>query len=113
MMAGAFLEPISAETKAVPTLRALVIANTAYRPPLPTISTRANAETMFAVLSEVGFKPVAAYDLALAAMRTAIGKFMGTVQPGDFVFIYFSGYGLQLDDANYLLPVNFDPEDEG
>jgi len=36
---------------------------------------------------------------------------METVQPSDFVLIYFSGYGYQSDKLNYLLPIGFDPND--
>ena len=52
-----------------------------------------------------------AYDLSLGAMSSAIEEFAKTIQPGDFVLIYFSGYGLQ-NDINFLLPVDFDPKDE-
>jgi uncharacterized caspase-like protein len=44
-------------------------------------------------------------------MGSAIENFAKTIQPGDFVLIYFSGYGLQ-NDINFLLPVDFDPKDE-
>jgi len=62
-------------------------------------------------LVQVNFKPQVGYDLSLRAMGSAIEEFAKTIQPGDFVLIYFSGYGFQ-NDINFLLPVDFDPKDE-
>ena len=91
--------------------RALVIANSSYRR-LPGLkSPKANANALIEVLSNAGFKPQVGYDLSLGAMGSAIEEFAKTIQPGDFVLIYFSGYGFQ-NDINYLLPVDFDPKDE-
>jgi formylglycine-generating enzyme len=91
--------------------RALLIANSSYRR-LPGLkSPKANADALNEALLQANFKPQVGYDLALAAMGSAIEEFAKTIQPGDFVLIYFSGYGLQ-NDINFLLPIDFDPKDE-
>jgi sulfatase modifying factor 1 len=91
--------------------RALLIANSSYRR-LPGLKApKANADALNEALSHADFKPQVGYDLSLSAMGAAIEEFAKTIQPGDFVLIYFSGYGFQ-NDINYLLPVDFDPKDE-
>jgi formylglycine-generating enzyme required for sulfatase activity len=92
--------------------RALLIANAAYQH-LPVLRTpKANADAMASALAGVHIQPVVARDLTQAGTIAAIHKFLDSVHPGDFVLIYFSGYGYQADDLNYLLPVTFDPHDD-
>src|SRR5437660_1680612 len=83
-----------------------------YQRPLSRLATRSNADLIATVLSGVGFNPVVRYDLKVGGMGKELKMFIDSVQPGDFVFIYFSGYGAQLGQANYLLPVDFDPDDD-
>jgi formylglycine-generating enzyme required for sulfatase activity len=94
-----------------PARRALIIGNGAYQFLPPASASSANADLIAQVLSEVGFKPEVRRDLTQADMRSAIEQFMATLQPGDFVFVYFSGYGLQDGDVNYLLPVSYNAKD--
>jgi formylglycine-generating enzyme required for sulfatase activity len=101
----------SADTTAHPPRRALVIGNAAYKslPPVP--ASAANADLIAQALTNVGFQPVVERDLTQADMIAAVTRFLSTIQPGDFVFVYFSGYGLQDNEVNYLLPVSFDAKD--
>src|ERR1041384_3723453 len=95
----------SADGGAGPGRRALLIANGAYQS-LPAVpASAANADLLSQVLSQVGFQPVVERDLNQPDMIAAITRFMSTIQAGDFVFVYFSGYGLQDNEVNYLLPV--------
>ena len=108
--AGIFL--YSAENGPRQARRALVIGNAAYKS-LPAVpASAANADVIAKALSQVGFEPVVKRDLTQAELLQAVRGFIGTVQPGDFVFVYFSGYGLQAEEVNYLLPVSFDPKDD-
>jgi formylglycine-generating enzyme required for sulfatase activity len=93
--------------------RALLIANSAYQH-LPALkSPKANAAALGAALAKIGFKTQTEYDLPQTGMTAAIRTFAADIQPGDFVLFYFSGYGFQDADnnADYLLPVSFDPKD--
>jgi len=91
---------------------ALVIANSAYRH-LPALRTpRANAAAVASALENVHIEPVVAYDLSQGELIGTIQKFLGSIGRDDFVLIYFSGYGYQADELNYLLPITFDPADE-
>jgi formylglycine-generating enzyme required for sulfatase activity len=93
--------------------RVLLIGNSAYQH-LPALRTpRANVEALREVLANMQSEPQAAYDLSQTAMIHSVDSFMDTVQPGDFVLIYFSGYGYQdlSSGLNYLLPVDYDGRD--
>jgi formylglycine-generating enzyme required for sulfatase activity len=98
---------------AAPPRRVLLLGNSAYQH-LPALRTpKANVDALKDALSKMQFAPQVAYDLGQAGMIDLVDRFIGTVQPGDFVLIYFSGYGYQ-DSAsglNYLLPVDFDARD--
>jgi len=91
--------------------RALLIANSAYQHLAPLQTPKANVEALAATLSKAHFQTQVFYDLSQADMPQKVRKFIETVQAGDFVLIYFSGYGYQyqVDKLNYLLPVSFDP----
>jgi formylglycine-generating enzyme required for sulfatase activity len=93
--------------------RALLISNSTYLH-LPALkSPRANADALSAALASAGFKTHIEYDLPQTGMTSTIKNFSADIQPGDFVLVYFSGYGFQDPDdlADYLLPVNFDPKE--
>jgi sulfatase modifying factor 1 len=98
---------------AAPPRRVLLIGDSSYQH-LPALRTpRANVEALKTVLSKPQSEPQVAFDLTQSAMIDTVQNFMRTVRPGDFVLIYFSGYGYR-DDAsglNYLLPVDFDARD--
>ncbi len=93
---------------------ALLIANGGYGslPPLP--SPARDAEKIAAVLrNDLKFDQVVVQpDVpSAAALNDAIEKFTAGVHRGDTVLFYFSGYGIQVDGDNYLLPTGFDPKD--
>ena len=91
---------------------ALLIANSAYQH-LPALQTpKANAAALASALANAHVEPKLVYDLSQAGMIDAIPKFLDSIRPGDFVLIYFSGYGYQADELNYLLPTTFDPNDD-
>lgn len=89
--------------------RALLIGNSAYKH-LPGLrSPKANVGALAATLAEIQIPSEVAYDLTQAGMLSILQKFATDVQPGDLVLVYFSGYGYQQGEINYLLPVSFDP----
>jgi hypothetical protein len=94
------------------TRRALLIANSTYQHLPPLAAPKRNADALADALSKARFQRQVVYDLPQTALIATVRKFMDTVQPGDFVLIYFSGYGLQADELNYILPVGFDVKDQ-
>ena len=92
--------------------RALLIANSAYQH-LPRLETpKPNVEALASALQKLHFQPKVAYDLPQAELISTVRAFTDTVQSGDFVLVFYSGYGYQADELNYILPVGFDPKDQ-
>ena len=94
---------------------ALVVANAGYHK-LPPLSSPANdARLMADTLTKAGFEVKRVTDMRFPAFLTQYEEpFLRSVQPGDTVVFYYSGYAAQVaDDDNYLLPVDFEPESPG
>ena len=87
---------------------ALVIGNASYQPgPLQTAAN--DAGLIAQTLQAAGFDTVGARDLDEDALRHAFRDFVDKASaagPDTVAFIYFSGYGLQLEGENYAVPVD-------
>lgn len=101
----------AANPKTEPTKRAMVIGNGGYQFLPATACPLANAEAFANALAPLGFAVTARYDLPDKKFLAEMQEFVGSIQASDIVLFYFSGYGLQADDVNWLLPVNFNPDD--
>jgi formylglycine-generating enzyme required for sulfatase activity len=62
---------------------------------------------MEATLRKLGFEVRAFRDLDLQHMEAAIDEFAAGLASGSLAFFYFSGHGVQVNFANYLLPIDF------
>ena len=90
--------------------RALLIAESAYKT-LPTVKSPAgNARALGDALRKSNFIVTSVADLSQVQLKKAWEDFVGTVQPGDVVVVYFSGFGHLAGNVNFLLPVDFDPK---
>jgi uncharacterized caspase-like protein len=87
---------------------ALVIGESAYS--AKPLATAANDAGLVAqTLQAAGFDVTGARDLEEAALKQAFRDFLDKAAqagPEAVAFIYFSGYGLQLEGENYLAPVD-------
>ncbi|KAF2989340.1 caspase family protein [Methylocystis sp. MJC1] len=87
---------------------ALVIGESAYpAKPLPTAAN--DAGLVAQTLQAAGFDVTGARDLDEAALKQAFRDFLdktAVAGPEAVAFVYFSGYGLQLEGENYLVPVD-------
>ncbi|HEX4410153.1 MAG TPA: caspase family protein [Xanthobacteraceae bacterium] len=86
---------------------ALVVGNSAYRnaPALP--RARINAEAMAAMFRQSGFDVVEVEtDIGALQFNKALAKFADEAGNADIAVAYFSGYGLDIQDVNYLIPVD-------
>lgn len=98
---------------------ALVIGNSTYRN-VPSLSNPLNDATEVAALfKSAGFSSVdLRRDLGISEMRRAISDFAEEASDADVAVIYFAGHGIEVDGANYVIPVDarlsrdFDIEDE-
>src|SRR6516165_6756384 len=87
---------------------ALVVGNAAYQ--AETLPTAANDAGLIAqTLQAAGFDVVGARDLDQDALRRSFRDFLDKATgsgPDTIAFIYFAGYGLQLEGENYLVPID-------
>jgi formylglycine-generating enzyme required for sulfatase activity len=90
---------------------ALLLGNSAYKhlPPLADVPGELNE--IAGALERAGFvKPTIDRDFTQEELgRKTLPEFLAQIHPGDVCFFYFSGYSMQSQQDNYLLPVEFDP----
>src|ERR1700676_3996106 len=92
---------------------ALVIGNGSYR--AKTLASPVNDAALIAqTLQAAGFDVMGARGLAEDSLRQAFRVFIDGVTkagPDAVAFVYFAGYGLQLEGENYLIPIDADIAD--
>ncbi|MDP2809734.1 MAG: caspase family protein [Rhodocyclaceae bacterium] len=91
---------------------ALVIGNDSYQKVDALMNARADARAMAKALAAAGFVVTLRLDLTEKATKEAVRRFKAQVGGGDEAVFYFSGHGVQLGGANYLLPIDIAGENE-
>jgi uncharacterized caspase-like protein len=87
---------------------ALVIGNAGYQA-APLQTTANDAGLIAQTLQAAGFDVVGARDLDQDSLRRTLRDFLDKAQASGsdtVAFIYFGGYGLQLEGENYIVPVD-------
>ncbi len=85
---------------------ALVIGNADYEH-VSTLSNPANdAADLARKLTGIGFEVTTGLDLDYTGMRLAVRDFTAAAAGADVVLIYFAGHGIEIENTNYLIPVN-------
>jgi|GEM_PF-2116829 len=101
---------LPAYAQSAPKRVALVIGNSDYKSPTPKLPNPINdARLMAATLSGLGFDVDVRIDLSRDKMDEAFRAHRDRLLAGgpDAVgLFYYAGHGVQLDDANYLIPVS-------
>ena len=91
---------------------ALVIGNGNYQH-VPRLANPANdAKLVAATLQSLGFRLIgggALIDLDKPAFDRAVREFGRAATGSKIALFYYSGHGLQIDGANYLVPIDADP----
>ena len=94
---------------------ALVIGNDAYAN-LPEHyqlkKARNDAEVTADTFAKLGFEVIKGLDLSRRDMNIRLARLVNKIEPGDEVFFFFAGHGVQIDGQNYLLPSDI-PSIEG
>jgi hypothetical protein len=94
---------------------ALVVGNSNYQNVSRLNNPANDARLMADTLRSLGFTIVgneAQIDLEKAAFDNAVRSFGRQLQGADVGLFYYAGHGLQVRGANYLVPVNANPERE-
>lgn len=95
-------EPASAEKRV-----ALVIGNSGYQNVARLDNPANDASAMSAVLKGAGFDLVESRrDLNTSEMRRALRDFSDKARGADVAVVYYAGHGIEVDGANYLIPVD-------
>ncbi len=97
---------------------ALVIGNSAYQRANALPNPARDAAAIEATLKMAGFSVTRATDVGASAMRRALRDFSDQVRDADIAAVFYAGHGIEVNGANYLVPVDavmerdIDVEDE-
>jgi formylglycine-generating enzyme required for sulfatase activity len=91
---------------------ALVIGNDHYQHVGELNNAVADARSIAAALKKAGFAVTLKSDADLDTMKQAVRQFKASLSGGDEAIFFYSGHGVQLGAANYLLPVNITSDSE-
>jgi TPR repeat protein len=85
---------------------ALVIGNSDYQHVSNLPNSANDARDISLALGRVGFDVTEGIDLDYRAMRLAVRDFALVARDAETVLIYFAGHGIEIDNTNFLVPVN-------
>ncbi|MCK1517795.1 caspase family protein [Bradyrhizobium sp. 190] len=95
-------EPALAEKRV-----ALVLGNSAYRNVAPLANPINDSAKIASTLKDAGFDVVdSRRDLPAAETRRALRDFADRARDADIAVVYYAGHGIEVDGANYLIPVD-------
>lgn len=84
---------------------ALVIGNGAYRAHDRLESAGVDSAAVAKALRALRFEVIEQTDLGNGAFRAALNLFSEKLRPGGIALFYYTGYAVQVDGRNFLLPV--------
>ncbi len=90
---------------------ALVIGNSAYENS-PLTNPANDALDMATMLEKLGFDVILKTDVNKRDMKEAIADFSRKLHQSEIGLFYYAGHGMQVNGANYLIPVNADIRSE-
>jgi hypothetical protein len=85
---------------------ALVIGNDAYQQVDPLQKAVNDARAMAQSLRKIGFTVSLGENLSRREFVQALARLEAQIRPGDVVVMFYAGHGVEIDGANYLLPVD-------
>ena len=85
---------------------AFVVGNDAYRNVNPLQKAVNDARAIGRGLQQLGFRVSLGENLAWRDFVVKFSAFENSIQPGDTAFLFYSGHGVEIDGANYLIPVD-------
>src|SRR5450631_3134553 len=91
---------------------ALVIGNNDYRFVTSLENAVADARAMKRELETRGFQTVYRENAARRNMNDAIEEFLGKLSTDAIGLVYFSGHGVQINSANFLIPTDMQADKE-
>lgn len=92
--------------------KALVIGNDLYKHVPKLNNAGADADAMAKALEAVGYKVYKHLNLDEKRFKQAVRDFRQNLTGGDEVLFFYAGHGVQLGNANYLLPIDVQGDQE-
>jgi uncharacterized caspase-like protein len=93
---------------------ALVIGNSAYQKVAKLPNPANDATAVVAMFKSAGFDLVEAkFNLSANDLRRSLRDFVAKTRDADVAVVYYAGHGIELDGANYLIPVDATLETDG
>lgn len=106
LLLGSLLSLASAQN---PEGKALVIGNAAYHH-IPAVSTAgSDAREIARRLRTMGLAVTLVQDTEVASLAKAVDGFLKTLLAEEPAVLYYSGYAVQYQGENYLLPIGYEP----
>ena len=85
---------------------AFVVGNDAYRNVNPLQKAVNDARSVGQSLRQLGFRVTSGENLQWRDFVEKFSAFENSIQPGDTAFLFYSGHGVEIDGANYLIPID-------
>lgn len=89
---------------------ALVIGNSRYRSVAALRNAVNDAKDVEQALKRLSFNVLSGFDLTHQQTLALIQRFRANLRPGDVALVFFAGHGISIDNSNFLLPVDFQPD---
>jgi tetratricopeptide (TPR) repeat protein len=87
---------------------AMIIGNDAYQ--VSRLQNAVNdARAMDKALTAANFRTMLVENAKKADMDRLLGEFLDTIGPDDTVLFFYAGHGVQIENENFLVPVDFVP----
>lgn len=106
--APAALAARNLEIRSDATRHALVIGNNGYQNVGQLEKADNDARAMGKALERIGYETTVLLDANRRAMNAAINRFVDDIAGGGEGVLFFAGHGVQINNQNYLLPVDID-----
>src|SRR5215469_10628277 len=85
---------------------ALVVGNNTYA--LSPLRNAVNdARVMDQALRNAGFRTILRENVTKTALEEAVAEFLQQLGPDDTALFYYAGHGVQIENENFLIPVDF------
>ena len=89
---------------------ALIIGNNSYS--ISPLQNAVNdARAIDKALRDAGFKTILKENASKADMEEALADFVAQLGPDDTALFFYAGHGLQIENENFLVPVDFEAAD--
>jgi tetratricopeptide (TPR) repeat protein len=89
---------------------ALIIGNDSYQIS-PLKNAVSDARAIDRALQAAGFKTELLENAKKPDMDREVGKFLDKLGPDDTALFFYAGHGVQIENENFLVPVDFEPGD--